>query len=126
MYFLRQQILPIGNESLGILNGREIKVVSGSMDFVIKFFRVGQHYVVLHVGVMTYAHEVIVPRPLSRNHEIAQEPVTQQHLDFLVVRGQISFGVVATVSVLATPVVTAAEKYKVKISQDLFLTKIKV
>lgn len=52
-------------------------------------------------------HEVVVPGPLGGHHEESQEAVREQHLDALVVRGQVPFGVVAAVRVLAAPLVAA-------------------
>ena len=40
---------------------------------------------------------------LSGNHEEAQEPVREEHLDLLVVAGQVALGVVALVGVGSAP-----------------------
>ena len=51
-------------------------------------------------------HEVVVPWPLVWHHEEAKKPVWQQHLHTLVVRGEVTLGVVACVLVLASPLIT--------------------
>lgn len=51
------------------------------MNFVVELFRVSQHQLVLHVGVMPSADEVVVPRPLRRGHEKTQETIGQKHLN---------------------------------------------
>ena len=43
---------------------------------------------------------------LSGNHEEAKEPIWQEHLDFLIVGGKVSLGVVALVRVGSTPLKT--------------------
>ena len=51
------------------------------MNFVVELFRVSQHQLVLHVGVMPSADEVVVPRTLRRGHEKTQETIGQKHLN---------------------------------------------
>lgn len=53
--------------------------------------------------ILVLTHEVVVPWTLGRCHEESQEPVREQHLDTFVVRGEVTLGVVACVSVLASP-----------------------
>lgn len=77
------------------------------VDFVVELLGIRQVEVVLHAGIVTDAHEVVVPRSLRRHHEEAQELVRQEHLDTLVVRREITLGVVASVRVLLAPLETA-------------------
>lgn len=53
--------------------------------------------------IRTLTHEVIVPAALRGHHEVAQEPVGQQHLHLLVVAGQVALGIVALVGVARAP-----------------------
>ena len=55
-------------------------------------------------------HEVVVPGHLSRHHEEAKEPIGQEHLDPLVVRGQVALGVVALVCVLPAPLISTGSQ----------------
>ena len=56
-------------------------------------------------------HEVVVPRPLSRDHEEAEESVRQQHLHLLVEAGQVALGVVTLVCVLSSPLEPARRQF---------------
>lgn len=51
-------------------------------------------------------HEIVVPGPLTRNHEEAKEAIRQQHLHPFIVRGQVTLGVVALICVLPAPFVS--------------------
>ena len=51
-------------------------------------------------------HEVVIPGSLCRDHEEAKEPIREEHLDLLVVRGQVPVGIVARVLVVSAPLVT--------------------
>merc|ERR1719383_1138448 len=104
--FLGVVIFSVCAVGLAILGGGEIEEMRWPMDFVVKLLRVGQHQLVLHVGVVTNAHKVVVPRALGGNHEEAEESIGEQHLDFLVMRWQVAFGVVALVRVLTTPLIS--------------------
>ena len=48
-------------------------------------------------------HEVVVPGALTGNHEEAEEPVRQQHLNLLVEARQVTLGVVTLIRVLSAP-----------------------
>jgi len=48
-------------------------------------------------------HEIEVPRPLSRHHEEAKESIRQQHLHFLVMRGEVATWVVPCIFIVASP-----------------------
>ena len=50
-------------------------------------------------------HEVVVPGPLGRNHEEPEEAVREKHLDLLVVGREVAVWVVASVPVVASPLV---------------------
>ena len=52
-------------------------------------------------------HKVVVPGHLARHHKEAQEAVRQQHLNPLIVGGQVALGVVARVCILSSPLVAA-------------------
>ena len=54
----------------------------------------------------TLTHEVVVPGALCWHHEKAKEAVRQQHLHFLVVRGQVAVRVITGIFVLSSPVVS--------------------
>ena len=56
-------------------------------------------------------HKVIVPRPLSGDHEEAEESVRKQHLNFLVEAGQVALGIVTLVCVLASPLEPAGRQF---------------
>ena len=77
------------------------------VNFMIKLFRVGQGQVVLHGRLMPHTHEVVVPRTLSGNHEKSEESVWKEHLDFFVVAGQVTLGVVSLVGVVLAPLEAA-------------------
>lgn len=51
----------------------------------------------------TLTHEVVIPATLRGHHEVAEEPVGQQHLHLLVVAGQVALGVVALIRVARAP-----------------------
>lgn len=80
------------------------------MHLMVELLRVGQMEVKSHVGVVSHTHEVEVPGPLRWDHEEAQEPIREQHLDPLVVGGHVSLGVVALVCVLPAPVITTGSQ----------------
>ena len=73
------------------------------MNLVIEVLGISQLQLVLGISFEANAHEVVVPGALSRNHEEAEEAIGEEHLDLLVVGGQISFGVITLVSVLLAP-----------------------
>lgn len=64
--------------------------------------------IVFFIHILT--HEVEVPGPLRWDHEEAQEPIREQHLDPFVVGRHISLGVVALVCVLPAPVITTGSQ----------------
>lgn len=53
----------------------------------------------LQMMMRTLTHEVVIPAALRGHHEVAEEPVGQQHLHLLVVAGQVALGVVALVRI---------------------------
>lgn len=56
-------------------------------------------------------HEVEVPRALGGNHKESKETIRQQHLHFLVVRREVTPGIVPSVLVVPTPVVTRGGQF---------------
>ncbi|GAU98336.1 hypothetical protein RvY_09497 [Ramazzottius varieornatus] len=71
---------------------------------MVELFRVSQLQFGLHIGVMPYSHEVVVPRgALCRYHKEAEEAIRQQHLHLLAVRGQVPLQVITFVPVLSAP-----------------------
>ena len=81
------------------------------MNLVVKLLGVGQRKIVLHGGLVSHSHEVVVPGPLRRDHEKAEEPVGQEHLDFLVVAREVALRVVAFVGVVLAPLEAAGGKF---------------
>jgi len=73
------------------------------MVFMIELLRCSQAHVVMHVGIVSNTHEVVIPDSVRGNHEEAEEAIGQQHLDLLVVRWQVSLGVVPLVAVVLPP-----------------------
>ena len=62
-------------------------------------------------GELALTHEVEVPGPLGGDHEEAQEAVRQEHLYFLVVRGEVTPGVVSGVLVVPAPFVARRRQF---------------
>ena len=107
---LSERIVTICSDAVTFFDGRKVHEMRWSVNFVVKLLGIGQMQLVLHVGVVTDAHEIVVPRALARHHEEAEELVRQQHLDSLVVRREVALGVVATISVLLAPLETAGRQ----------------
>ncbi len=73
------------------------------MNFVVKLLWIRQRELILPIRVMLHPHKVVVPGPTVRNHEEPEEPVTEEHLDLLVVGREVALGIVPLVSILPTP-----------------------
>ena len=52
---------------------RKVKEVRRAVNLVVELLGVPEGELVLHRGFVPYAHEVVVPRPLRRHHEEAEE-----------------------------------------------------
>ena len=94
---LSKRIISIRSTGIDFFDSRKIHEMRRPMDFVVKFFRVGQMQIVLHLRIVPYAHKVVVPRSGGWHHEEAQKLIRQQHLHTLVVGRQITFGIVASI-----------------------------
>ena len=81
------------------------------MNLVVKLLRVGQRQIVLHRRLVAHAHEVVVPRTLRRNHEKSKETIGEKHLNFFVVAGKVTLGVVAFVGVVLAPLETTRSQF---------------
>lgn len=78
--FSAKKVLFISAIHLRLLQIGEVEEMRWPMRHVVKGQRSRQRELVAHVGVVSNAHEVIVPRAGGRHHEVAEEPVGQQHL----------------------------------------------
>lgn len=76
------------------------------MHFVIEFLWIRQLQLVFHIGIVSHAHEVVVPRALTGYHKEAQETIGQKHLYFFIMTGQITLRIVSFVGVLFAPLET--------------------
>lgn len=67
----------------------------------------GQHHntATQHTVRNSLTHKVIIPRALSWDHKETQKSIREQHLDLLIVRWQVTMWVVASVFVVATPLI---------------------
>mmetsp|Transcript_39072 Transcript_39072/g.85881 ORF Transcript_39072/g.85881 Transcript_39072/m.85881 type:complete len:419 (+) Transcript_39072:398-1654(+) len=102
---LREVVVAVHALDRRLVKRREVEKVRRPVDLVVKLFRVGQLHLVLHVGRVAHAHEVVVPHVIVGHHEEAEEVVGEQHLHLLVVGGQVAVRVGADVAVLAAPLV---------------------
>mmetsp|Transcript_51851 Transcript_51851/g.121766 ORF Transcript_51851/g.121766 Transcript_51851/m.121766 type:complete len:1251 (+) Transcript_51851:175-3927(+) len=75
------------------------------MGLVVELLGVVELEAIGHRLLVLDAHEVVVPRPLVRNHVEPEEAVREQHLHLLVVRRRVPLRVGALVLVLAAPLV---------------------
>merc|ERR1712127_224032 len=94
---------------LSLLDRGKVQEVTGSVDLVVELLGVRECELVAHVRVVSHPHEVIVPGSLSGHHEEPEEAIREQHLDLLVVRGQVALRVVALVSVGPAPLGAGGE-----------------
>ncbi len=108
--FLSEQVLSIRREEVTVLGGAEIQEMRRPVDLVVELFGIGQLHLVLDVGLEAHAHEVVVPGALRRHHEEAEEAIAEEHLNALVVRGQVALRVVALVRVLFAPLEAAGRE----------------
>ena len=107
-----EQVLSVGAvEVCLLLDAGKVQEMRRPVNLVVKLLRVGQREVVLHGGLVPHAHEVVVPGPLRRDHEEAEESVGQEHLDFLVVARQVALRVVALVGVVLAPLEAAGGQF---------------
>merc|ERR1719510_899753 len=104
---LAEHVLPVRTNRLpSILDRGKVHKMARPVHLMIELLGVTQSQLVSHVRVVAHSHEVVVPRALSGNHEEAKEPIRQEHLDFLIVGGKVTLGVVALVRVGSTPLKT--------------------
>merc|ERR1712244_148825 len=88
---LGEHVLSVGPVEVSslLLQTGKVEKVRGSVYLMVELLRVPEGELVLHRGLVTDAHEVVVPRPLRRHHEEAEESVREEHLDLLVVAGEV-------------------------------------
>lgn len=101
---LSKGIISVRPNAVTLFNCGKVHKVRRSMNLVVELFRICQVKVVLHVGIVTNTHKVVVPRALRGYHEKPKELVRKEHLHALVMGRQVSFGVVASVCVLFAPI----------------------
>ena len=107
--YLGQLILTVRGGAR-LLQLAKLHEVRRAVLLVVKLLGIGQLQFILHVRVMPHTLKVIVPRALRRHHEEAEEAVGQQHLHFLIMRRQISLGIVALIGVLSAPLKPAGRE----------------
>ena len=66
---------------------------------------------ILHIGVVSHTHEVVIPRALRWHHKEAQKSIREQHLHTLIMTRQVAFGVIALIRVLSTPFIAARGEF---------------
>ena len=110
----------ISSVNLHLLQTGEVEKMCWTVGLVVELHWICQLELIVHVGRMTHTctqsssqahtvqhytltHEVIVPGALGRDHEESQEPVGEQHLDLLIVRGEVAVRIVPCILVVATP-----------------------
>ena len=72
---LSEHVLSIGPVEVSslLLQTGEVEEVRGAVHLVVELLGVAEGELVLHRGLVPDAHEVVVPRPLRRHHEEAEE-----------------------------------------------------
>ena len=73
--FLGEHVLSVGPVEVSslLLQTGEVEEVRGAVHLVVELLGVPEGELVLHRGLVPDAHEVVVPRPLRRHHEEAEE-----------------------------------------------------
>eukprot|EP00964_Phaeocystis_antarctica_P078146 scaffold48598_cov65-Phaeocystis_antarctica.AAC.1 len=107
---LRVVVLPVGRLHGRLVGRVEVEEVRRPVQLVVELLGVCELELVLHVGRVAHAHEVVVPHVVLGHHEEAEELVGEQHLHALVVRGQVAVRVGARVAVLPPPLVAGGRE----------------